>query len=165
MTAFSGDLHPGTKSRPLYPPVAPEPGAHTHLIVSQSAALPPGLVALFGPTPFEIWTDLATLGARLAEATTGLHLHATGDEAFLWDAAGIAQAAGLGADEIHLHPADRTLRRVRCLHCRALADAVTERTLDCPGCGVRLLVRDHFSRRLGAFQGVATQGVTRGETA
>ena len=26
---------------------------------------------------------------------------------------------------------------------------------DCPGCDVALLVRDHYSRRLAAFQGVS----------
>ena len=33
----------------------------------------------------------------------------------------------------------------------------------CPGCGRALFVRDHFSRRLGAFQGVCIDAETPGE--
>ena len=33
----------------------------------------------------------------------------------------------------------------------------------CPGCGRSLFVRDHFSRRLGAFQGVCVDAETPGD--
>lgn len=162
----SADLHAGTKSRPLYKPIVPDTTARATLIVTDGRNLPAELARLFAPVPAEIWTrpePLAPLAARLAEETEGLRLVAVGPEAFLWDVVRVAEAAGMGRDEIGLFLDGPALRRVQCLHCKSFLDGVTEKIVTCPGCGLTLLVRDHFSRRLGAYQGIATHGVTRGE--
>ncbi len=104
----------------------------------------------------------ADLAAELSVAVTGLRLYVFGGEAFVWDMFRVALQSGLDADEIFLHP-DVGRRRVQCIHCKTVAEEVAAPELDCPGCGLRLLVRDHFSRRLAAFQGVAMRGATRGE--
>ena len=43
---------------------------------------------------------------------------------------------------------------MQCVHCKLTADAVTTSMYECEGCGNLLFVRDHYSRRLAAFQGV-----------
>jgi predicted RNA-binding Zn-ribbon protein involved in translation (DUF1610 family) len=163
----SADLHPETRSRPLYRPPAPDPTARAHLIVTDGRALPAEARTAFAGTMAEVWTrpdPLPALAARLATETIGLRLIVIGPEAFLWDAARVAAASGLGADEMSLHPAGPPTRRVRCVHCRTIIEDVATRAFDCPGCALPLLARDHFSRRLGAFQGIARHGATRGES-
>ena len=45
-------------------------------------------------------------------------------------------------------------RRVQCVHCKGITDNVATSPFQCSHCGLPLLVRDHYSRRLAAFQGV-----------
>ena len=45
-------------------------------------------------------------------------------------------------------------RRVQCVHCKGITDNVRISPFTCSHCGLSLLVRDHYSRRIGAFQGV-----------
>jgi DNA-directed RNA polymerase subunit RPC12/RpoP len=45
-------------------------------------------------------------------------------------------------------------RRVQCVHCKGITEAVTTQPARCSRCGLTLLVRDHYSRRIAAFQGV-----------
>ena len=46
------------------------------------------------------------------------------------------------------------VRRMQCVHCKGISENVTTQPSQCAHCGLWLLVRDHYSRRLGAFQGV-----------
>lgn len=167
MARVSAELHPVTRSRPLYLLAAPDPAARLHLIVTDGQPLPAELQTRFAGCATELWVGgadaLPDLAARLAVETTGLRLHIVGSEAFLWDVARLAEAAGLCEQEITMQPAGPPHRRVQCVHCKSFLEAVGESMVDCPGCGLRLLVRDHFSRRLAAFQGIARHGVTRGE--
>ena len=147
----SADLHPGTKSRPLYAASLRQ----ADLIVSDGHPLPSALSDV-------CTVMLADLPAALKASHVGVRLLAVGSEAHLWDTVRVATYAGLHLDAIALLPSGAT-RRVQCIHCKACVEGVATPELDCSGCGLRLLVRDHFSRRLGAFQGVARHGVTRGE--
>ncbi|MFK8082741.1 MAG: dimethylamine monooxygenase subunit DmmA family protein [Granulosicoccus sp.] len=45
-------------------------------------------------------------------------------------------------------------RRMQCVHCKGITEDVTTQPAQCAHCGLLLLVRDHYSRRIGAFQGV-----------
>ena len=47
-----------------------------------------------------------------------------------------------------------TLRRVQCVHCKGVTEAVRTDPFVCSHCGLSLYVRDHYSRCLAAFQGV-----------
>jgi dimethylamine monooxygenase subunit C len=40
------------------------------------------------------------------------------------------------------------------VHCKGITDDVKTNPCKCAHCGLNLLVRDHYSRRLAAFQGV-----------
>ncbi|NBW26193.1 MAG: hypothetical protein EBR89_12560, partial [Betaproteobacteria bacterium] len=46
------------------------------------------------------------------------------------------------------------VRRMQCVHCKGISENVTTQPAQCAHCGLWLLVRDHYSRRIGAFQGV-----------
>ena len=47
-----------------------------------------------------------------------------------------------------------TLRRVQCVHCKGITENVALDPFACSHCGLHLFVRDHYSRRIAAFQGV-----------
>ena len=171
----------GIKSRPTYAPLRLDPTGTSHLIVSDQAALPPAEVAgaeiwLNGspvtaaaaatgsPRRFRAAADLlGNLRHRLAGTPVGLRLYAVGTESFVWDVHNIAVEAGLGQGEIFLTHAGSWRRRVYCTHCKTMNEAVTTSIVGCAGCGAQLFVRDHFSRRLAAFMGVAVDAEVPGE--
>ncbi|PTQ13521.1 hypothetical protein CLG96_00755 [Sphingomonas oleivorans] len=180
----------GIKSRPAYAPLARDPVGRTHLLVADSMAIPH---AAFAPGTSlgdydECWTVeghsraipsampdarmhgfrsashlLIALRRRLAMEYMGFRLYAIGTEAFLWDVAAAAEAAGMGKEEYALFHAGSGARRVLCVHCRTLNQGVTTNLVACGGCGAALFVRDHFSRRLNAYMGVQVDAEMPGE--
>jgi DNA-directed RNA polymerase subunit RPC12/RpoP len=93
------------------------------------------------------------LQVLLSQAPAGTRLYAVGDESFLWQAQRTARQAGLLVDEIELFK-QGTRRRLYCVHCSGFQDVADEGECTCSHCGLRLLVREHFSQRLGAYMGV-----------
>ena len=174
----------GIKSRPLYAPLRLDPTGRAHLIVSDLQELPESAVEA-GAGEVDIWlhgnpvAEAATTGSlrkfravadlknnlrhRLEHATVGLRLYAVGTEAFLWDICNIGIEAGLGHGEIFLTQAGSLRRRVYCTHCQTMNEDVTTSIVICSGCGTNLLVRDHFSRRLAAFMGIAGDAEAPGQ--
>jgi predicted RNA-binding Zn-ribbon protein involved in translation (DUF1610 family) len=160
------------KSRPVYLPFSIDPAARFHLIVTDQAALLLGddlprenfevwVVGIVAPGVPEMLTDLRH---RLAHETIGLRLYAVGAEAFLWDVYNVARGEGLAGEEIRLSKVGPNLRRVYCAHCKTMIENAAVNVVLCPGCGVNLFVRDHFSRRLAAFMGVKIDAEMPGET-
>ena len=43
---------------------------------------------------------------------------------------------------------------MQCVHCKGITEDVTTDPFQCAHCGLHLFVRDHYSRRMAAFQGV-----------
>ena len=64
---------------------------------------------------------------------------------------------------IHLPGREIAARRVFCIHCQASNENVKTNVAKCTGCGRHLLVRDHYSRRLGAYMGVMVDAEAPGE--
>ena len=52
---------------------------------------------------------------------------------------------------------------MQCVHCKGITEDVTTQPATCSHCGLLLLVRDHYSRRLAAFQGVCINAEDRSE--
>lgn len=100
-------------------------------------------------------TALIRLNGLLSKAAMGTRLYAAGVEGFV----GRVVAAGIehGVDPYSIPTEHRgsLARRVQCVHCKGFIENVTVSPVPCAHCGVPLLVRDHYSRRLGAFQGVS----------
>lgn len=94
------------------------------------------------------------LRAALATGRMGTQVYAAGTEDLIGQVVQAALDAGLELGAIGAEHRGSLARRVQCVHCKAVTDGVTTQPVICSGCGLSLLVRDHFSRRIGAFQGV-----------
>ena len=90
----------------------------------------------------------------LGRSLMGTRLYVAGPESFIGLAMKIALEFNLNKDEIRAEECGTLARRVYCVHCRATTEQVRTNIVTCVGCARWLLVRDHYSRRLAAFQGV-----------
>ncbi|MGB8313182.1 MAG: dimethylamine monooxygenase subunit DmmA family protein [Aestuariivirga sp.] len=110
--------------------------------------------------PFDFWTAptipvlLNRLKVALQAARMGTRLYISGTEGFIGQAMQVALDLGIDFNSIRTEHRGSTARRVQCVHCKGITDNVTTSPFTCSHCGLPLLVRDHYSRRLGAFQGV-----------
>ncbi|MCS5724103.1 hypothetical protein N1028_19615 [Herbiconiux sp. CPCC 203407] len=103
------------------------------------------------------------LDALLAGTTMGTRLYLAGSEGFIGTSMQVATRYGLNSDEVLREHAGSFVRRVWCAHCSHYTENVSRRVFECPGCGRHLVVRDHYSGRLAAFQGVKADGEVPGE--
>ncbi len=106
---------------------------------------------------------IEALRTLLGEARMGTRLYLAGSESFLGSAMQVATHFDLNRDEVLREHSGTLVRRVWCVHCDTYTENVTQRVYDCPGCGVTLVVRDHYSRRLAAFQAVKADAEVSGE--
>ncbi|WP_439892820.1 dimethylamine monooxygenase subunit DmmA family protein (plasmid) [Ralstonia sp. 25C] len=106
-------------------------------------------------TLFETNAQLVShLDSYLLTAKTGLRLYLAGSESFIGTAMQVANKFNLNNDEVLREHGGTFVRRVWCVHCDTYTENVTHRVFKCPGCGLDLVVRDHYSRHLAAFMGV-----------
>jgi dimethylamine monooxygenase subunit C len=172
----------GIKSRPVYNGIAVDPNAKRHLFVLQGegalclldqkptkaemtkadilyvdTAHEQALVAL---QPHDIWKAMTIpvllnrLDVVLATERMGTRLYLAGTEGFIGQTMRVALAHGLDFNSIKTEHRGSEARRVQCVHCKGITDDVKTQPVTCSHCGLSLLVRDHYSRRIGAFQGV-----------
>lgn len=97
---------------------------------------------------------LDTLDRLLTGARMGTRLYVAGSEGFIGHVVKLATEHGIDRSAIVSEHAGSRARRVQCVHCKATQEAVTTSFVECVACGLLLLVRDHYSHRLAAFQGV-----------
>jgi len=98
---------------------------------------------------------IAALRDALATARMGTQVYTAGTEDFIGQVIQAALDAGMDLGAIGAEHRGSLERRVQCVHCKAITEHVTTQPATCIGCGRSLLVRDHYSRRIGAFQGVS----------
>jgi predicted RNA-binding Zn-ribbon protein involved in translation (DUF1610 family) len=101
-----------------------------------------------------IATLLTRLRAALAGARMGMRLYVAGTEGFIGQVVQLALQFDVDPGSIVTEHRGSLQRRVQCVHCKGITDAVKTSPFACGHCGLQLLVRDHYSRRIGAFQGV-----------
>lgn len=109
--------------------------------------------AIFVQVP-NVAVAIATLRAELANARMGTQIYAAGTESLIGQVVQAALEEGLELGAIGAEHRGSLERRVQCVHCKQITESVTTQPATCSGCGLSLLVRDHYSRRMGAFQGV-----------
>jgi predicted RNA-binding Zn-ribbon protein involved in translation (DUF1610 family) len=97
---------------------------------------------------------LNRLRQNLINARMGTRLYLSGTEGFIGQAMKVALEEGIDFGSIVTEHRGSEARRVQCVHCKGITDNVTTQPFTCSHCGLTLLVRDHYSRRLAAFQGV-----------
>ncbi|HEV3427593.1 MAG TPA: dimethylamine monooxygenase subunit DmmA family protein [Paraburkholderia sp.] len=90
----------------------------------------------------------------LDAAHMGLRLYLSGSESFIGNTMQVASEFNLNRDEVKREHNGTFVRRVWCVHCDARNEDVTRRVFRCGGCGLDLIVRDHYSTRMAAFMGV-----------
>jgi hypothetical protein len=172
---------PSIKSQPVYHPIEWDPAGVEHLLFIAAddaatvdrllAARPTGGLTLLISAPEvaerlraagvtvrtvverTVAESLHALEALLQQANMGLRLYMVGPEDAIWQAAAMAARYGMFSAEIRLYQTGTRARPVFCVHCRAMTRGVRTNLVDCSGCGRTLFVRDHFSRRLGAYMG------------
>ena len=101
--------------------------------------------------------------ALLERSLMGTRLYVAGPESFIGIVMKIALEFNLNKDEIRAEECGTLARRIRCIHCRAITEDVKTNIVQCVGCGLWLLVRDHYSRRLAAYMGVMADAEAPGE--
>jgi len=99
----------------------------------------------------------------LGSAHMGTRLYLSGSESFIGTTMQAANAVDPNRDEVLREHSGTLVRRVWCAHCDTYTENVTHRVFTCPGCQLDLVVRDHYSRRLAAFQGIKADGEVPGE--
>ncbi|TIW01038.1 MAG: hypothetical protein E5V85_01435 [Mesorhizobium sp.] len=97
---------------------------------------------------------LPRLRRVLAGAHMGLQVYLAGTEGLMGQAMFEATEAGIPHSAIQTEHRGSTARRVQCVHCKGITEDVTHDPFQCAHCGLHLFVRDHYSRRIAAFQGV-----------
>jgi dimethylamine monooxygenase subunit C len=125
-----------------------------------------------GPTGTDLSAELAALGAAqffraptipallprlqrvLATAHMGLQVYLAGTEGLIGQAERAVMATGFPHGGVQKEQRGSTLRRVQCVHCKGITENVATDPFRCSHCGLNLFVRDHYSRRIAAFQGV-----------
>jgi dimethylamine monooxygenase subunit C len=141
--------------------VGPEFLARAEILYVSARATGAEYERLLGQLPARALFHLRTTGAllaqlesRLATATMGTRLYVAGTEGFIGQVLQIAMRSGIDAGSVLTEHRGSLARRVQCVHCKAITEHVTHSPFVCSHCGLWLFVRDHYSRRIGAFQGV-----------
>ncbi len=169
----------GIKSRPVYTGLAIDANARRHLFALEGEGVEALLdqVKIVGPEflqrsdilcvgrvpKFEsdtFWSAptipvlLNRLHVNLINAKMGTRLYLAGTEGFIGQTMKVALDQNIDFNSIRTEHRGSTARRVQCVHCKGITDNVKTSPYTCAHCGLNLMVRDHYSRRLAAFQGV-----------
>ena len=97
---------------------------------------------------------LPRLRRVLADARMGTQVYLAGTEGLIGQALREIMDAGFPHTAVQTEHRGSTVRRVQCVHCKGITDNVQTDPFQCSHCGLWLYVRDHYSRRIAAFQGV-----------
>jgi predicted RNA-binding Zn-ribbon protein involved in translation (DUF1610 family) len=125
-----------------------------------------------GPTGLDLSARLEPLGAAqffraptipallprlqrvLQDAHMGTQFYLAGSEGLIGQAEREIMNTGFPHAAVQKEQRGSTLRRVQCVHCKGVTENVATDPFLCSHCGLNLFVRDHYSRRMAAFQGV-----------
>jgi hypothetical protein len=97
---------------------------------------------------------LPRLAKVVSEAHMGAQFYLAGSEGLIGLAEREIMNTGLPVTAIQKDHRGSTVRRVQCVHCKGITENVRTDPFVCSHCGLNLFVRDHYSRRIAAFQGV-----------
>ncbi len=176
------DFPPSILSRPIYGTLAPQAGA-AHLFIADThgaeailAVATPDLMArayiiyiprgeafsdalrALKPAQFYEGPSYAASLTRIRKAFTdakmGLQVYLTGTEGLIGQAENEAMNAGIPHTAIQTEHRGSVARRMQCVHCKGITEDVEVDPFVCAHCGLNLYVRDHYSRRQAAYQGV-----------
>ncbi|MGH1575989.1 dimethylamine monooxygenase subunit DmmA family protein [Planktotalea sp.] len=176
------EFPPSIRSRPVWGTLEPRAGKHHLMIVDASGAeaildiATPELMASAHLTYISKGTDYGialralepaqfyegpTFAAAeqriervLQDAKMGTQVYLAGTESLMGQAMRACTDAGIPHTAIQTEHRGSTARRMQCVHCKGITEDVAIDPFVCSHCGLNLFVRDHYSRRLAAYQGV-----------
>lgn len=90
----------------------------------------------------------------LSHAKNGLQIYLSGSESLIGQAVSEASNFNYPYSAIETEHRGSKARRIQCVHCKGITEDVITNPSVCSHCDLNLLVRDHYSRRIAAFQGV-----------
>ncbi len=108
-------------------------------------------------------TAIRRLQGVLNVARMGTRIYAAGTETLVGLTVQLAQELGMDPQAVLTEHRGTLARRVQCVHCKGFTENVKTNIVKCSHCGTNLLVRDHYSKRLAAFQGVCVDAEVPGE--
>jgi len=97
---------------------------------------------------------LPRLQRVLQDAHMGTQFYLAGTEGLIGQAEREIMNTGFPHVAVQKEHRGSTVRRVQCVHCKGITENVATDPFVCSHCGLNLFVRDHYSRRIAAFQGV-----------
>lgn len=106
---------------------------------------------------------MAALKTQLAACLMGARFYVAGDEAFIWQVLKELSKFGVQDCNVEKELCGTLARAVYCVHCKTTDKNVHSNIHQCSGCQRYLFVRDHFSRRLGAYMGVMVDAEVPGD--
>lgn len=134
------------------------PGRTHVLYAAEGRTVDPEQLRALGVHALQVLADLEqlieALDGLLAKATMGTRLYAAGGEGFVGRVVRLGIDHGMDHKSVLTEHRGSLARRVQCVHCKSFTEHVTASIFECAGCGTLLFVRDHYSRRFAAFQGV-----------
>lgn len=90
----------------------------------------------------------------LQDAKMSTQVYLAGTEGLMGQAMRECTNAGIPYTAVQTEHRGSTARRMQCVHCKGITEDVAIDPFVCSHCGLSLFVRDHYSRRLAAYQGV-----------
>src|SRR5690606_37562292 len=115
-------------------------------------------LAALGPMQFYRGPTIPALLTRLErvlqDARMGTQFYLAGTEGLCGQAERAIMQTGFPASAIQKEHRGSTVRRVQCVHCKGITENVSTDPFTCSHSRLNLFVRDHYSRRIAAFQGV-----------
>lgn len=136
----------------------PELMAKTHIIYIPRGAEFGNQLRALNPAQYYEGPSYAASVSRiqrvLQDATMGMQVYLTGTEGLMGQAQNEAMQAGIPHTAIQAEHRGSVSRRMQCVHCKGITEDVETDPFVCAHCNLNLFVRDHYSRRLAAYQGV-----------
>jgi NAD(P)H-flavin reductase len=132
--------------------------ANVHYLPKQTGKIYSDRLAAMKPAHLYIgpsWEASVTrLRRMLTDAHVGTQVYLAGTEGLMGQAMREATDAGIPYSAIQTQHCGSLARRMQCVHCKGITEDVDTDPFICAHCGLNLFVRDHYSRRMAAFQGV-----------
>jgi len=132
--------------------------AHIIYIAKATGTTYSDKLAALKPAQLYIGPSYAAAVPRLRRVLSDMQMNTqvylTGTEGLMGQAQNEAMDAGIPHEFIQTEHRGSVARRMQCVHCKGITEDVMTDPFECSHCGLNLFVRDHYSRRLAAFQGV-----------
>lgn len=136
----------------------PDLMANSHIIYIPLGTDYADKLRALSPAQFYVGPTYAASVSRirrvLERSNMGLNIYLSGTEGLMGQAQNEAMQAGFAHSAIQTEHRGSIARRMQCVHCKGITEDVEMDPFVCSHCGLNLFVRDHYSRRWAAYQGV-----------